>query len=286
MLLGAYITEEYITMMPVNFLVVRHGESVGNIAKRKSEAGDNSLIERLHGTHTAHWPLTEKGISQAKITGRFINQHFINDEKMLFDRMYVSSYARAMETAAYLDLIRSKWLVDTRITERDWGSLDRMSEDERAEKFGEVMNMREVEPFFWAPPDGETMNDVTLRNRDFIDSLHRANKTNIIAVCHGEIVKNLRMILLGLTPMEYADMEFSRDSKERIHNCQIDHYTRRDPKTLELSDRLEWFRFYRPSGNENEVFGEWRHISRKRFSSHELLQMAGKLSSPFNDLRV
>lgn len=46
--------------MPVNFLVVRHGESIGNLAKRMSENGDNSLLIRLRGTHTAHWPLTKK----------------------------------------------------------------------------------------------------------------------------------------------------------------------------------------------------------------------------------
>ncbi|MBP6949151.1 MAG: phosphoglycerate mutase family protein [Candidatus Pacebacteria bacterium] len=270
-------------MMPENLVVVRHGESVGNLAKRMSENGDHSLIERLRGSHTAHWPLTKKGIKQAKMTGVFINDYFTNDKKIFFDRQYVSSYARALETAGCIDLIRSNWIVDTRITERDWGDLDRMTETERNEKFGEVIAMREVEPFFWAPPNGETMNDVTIRNRDFIDSLHRAEKANIIAVCHGEIAKNLRMILFGYTPMEYAEMEFSKDSTRRIHNCQIDHYTRRNPKTFELSDRLEWFRYYRPAEGDNEGSG-WEHISRRRFNSYELRQMAGTLSSLFQDL--
>ena len=30
-------------MMPVNLLLVRHGESLGNVAKRLSEQGDHSL---------------------------------------------------------------------------------------------------------------------------------------------------------------------------------------------------------------------------------------------------
>lgn len=275
-------------MMPENLIVVRHGESIGNLAKRKSEQGDNSLIKRLHGTHTAHWTLTEKGCYQAVETGDFINQYFFHDQKIIFDRMYVSSYARAMQTAAHLNLIHSNWIVDTRITERDWGELDRMTEDERLEKFGEVMAMREVDPFFWSPPNGESMNDVTIRNRDFIDSLHRAQKNNVIAVCHGEIVKNLRMIFFGYTPSEYAEMEFSKDPKRRIHNCQIDHYTRRNPETLELSDRLEWFKYYRPSegGPSDEIYSRWEHIKHRRFNSHELMQMANKLSAQFQDIEL
>lgn len=31
--------------MPVNLFIVRHGESLGNLAKRRSEEGDHSLLE-------------------------------------------------------------------------------------------------------------------------------------------------------------------------------------------------------------------------------------------------
>lgn len=270
-------------MMPVDFVVVRHGESLGNLAKRMSERGDHSLIKKLRLTHTAHWPLTKKGIDQAKKTGDFLNRYFINEQKIFFDRMYVSSYARTMQTAGYLDLIRAKWIVDTRITERDWGELDRMTEEERQDKFGEAIAMREVEPFFWTPPNGESMNDVTIRNRDFIDSLHRSHKNSVITVCHGEVAKNLRMIFFGYTPMEYAEMEFSNDSSRRIHNCQVDHYTRRNPDTLELSDRLEWFRYYRPAQGD-DIASKWEHIPHHKFSSHELMQMANKLSASIIEL--
>lgn len=274
------------TMMPINFIVVRHGESVGNFARSRSEAGDNSVMESLQNTHIAHWPLTKKGIAQAKKTGQFINQHLINDEKMIFDRMYVSPFARAMETAGYLDLIRAQWIIDSRISERDWGELDRMmSDDERERLFSEILKKRKTEPFFFTPPHGESMNTFTLRTSDFIDRLHEEDKTNIIAVCHGEVAKNFRTILFGHSPMEYAETEFSQESSKRIHNCQIDHYTRRDPKTLLLSDRLEWFRFYRPTEGRDETESDWQHIPSKRRSSYDLLQMAGKLSATFEGER-
>lgn len=271
-------------MMPVNLIVVRHGESIGNIAKRMSEEGDNSLIERLRGTHTAHWPLTKKGIGQAKKTGLFLNQLILN-EKMYFDKMYVSSYARAMQTAGHLDLIRSNWLVDTRISERDWGVLDRMTEEERQQKFGEAIKMRTVEPFFWAPPGGEMFRELIIRVRDFIDSLYRADIQNAIVVCHGEVMKAFRIIFLQMTPMEYAEMEFSKESLKRIHNCQVDHYSRRSYTSLELSHRLEWLQIHRPSEQEGVVI-PWHHISKKRFNSFELLREANKLSDSLGDLKL
>ena len=265
--------------MPMNLFVVRHGESVGNLAKRKSEQGDNSLLEALKGTHTAHWPLTKKGVEQARIAGDFLN-HLITDGKFWPDRMYVSSYARAMQTAAYLCLIRSSWIQDSRITERDWGDLDCLTDEERQERFGDAIKMRKVEPFFWAPPNGESFKDLIIRIRDFIDSLHRAEAQNVFVVCHGEVMKAIRIILCQLTPSEYADMEFSKDPIKRIHNCQIDHYTRRDPSTLVDTRRLDWLQVYRPV-EDIAIAVSWQKLSRKRFSNEELLSAAGKLAEPF-----
>lgn len=271
-------------MMPVNLLVVRHGESIGNEAKRKSEKGDNSLIERLKGTHTAHWPLTRKGTSQAKLAGDFINDKIINDQGIFFDRMYVSCYARAMQTASGLDIVRASWILDVRITERNWGDLDCLTDEERYEKFAENIKMRKVEPLFWKPVGGESFLDLIIRIRDFIDSLFRSNAENVIVVCHGEVMKAIRIILCQLTPTEYAKMEFSKDPLERIHNCQIDHYTRRGPD-LVLQPRISWLQVYRPSeGRNKEVAIPWRELQRRRFSSQDLSSMAGKLSNSFNDI--
>jgi broad specificity phosphatase PhoE len=271
-------------MMPVHLMVVRHGESVGNLAKRNSEQGDHTLLERLRMTHTAHWPLTKKGIAQAKKTGDFLRE-FSNTQKIYFDRMYVSTYARAMQTAAYLDIVRSSWSQDLRLVERDWGDLDRMTEDERAERFADSFTIRGIEPFFWAPLNGESFRDLIIRIRDFVDSMHRANAQNMLVVCHGEVMKAFRIILLGLTPSEYAEMEFSKDPLKRIHNCQVDHYTRQDPNftTPELSKRLNWLQVYRPTETSIAVI-PWKEIPSRRFASFELKQLANQMAAPFGDI--
>lgn len=267
-------------MMPVNLFVIRHGQSIGNLAKRKSEDGDTSLIKLLKGTHTAHWPLTKKGVEQAKKAGAFL-QTLISQAQMWPDRMYVSSYARAMQTAANLDLIRANWIIDSRITERDWGDLDCLTDEEREEQFSHAILMRTIEPFFFAPPNGESFKDLIIRIRDFIDSLHRADVQNVVVVCHGEVMKALRIILCQMTPSEYAEMEFSKDPLKRIHNCQIDHYCKRDPVSLSLSDRLDYLRVYRPAEG-CDFATDWCEIPRRRFSNFELMGMAGKLASPFS----
>lgn len=273
-------------MLPVNFLVVRHGESVGNLAKRMSEGGDNSLLQRLRKTHTAHWPLTKKGREQAKKTGEFLNT-MISEQDLHFDRMYVSSYARAMMTAGGLCLADASWLIDTRITERDWGTFDRYTDEERREQFGEVLDMRDVEPFFWAPPEGETFNNLIIRIRDFIASVARINLENVIVVCHGEVMKAFRIVFMQMTPWDYAKMEFSKESLDRVHNCQIDHYSRRDPSTHQLMDRLEWFQVYRPfEVDDGTPVIPWKKLNRRRFGSDDLLAVAGKLSEEFKGLGV
>lgn len=269
-------------MMPINLFVVRHGESLGNLAKKMSEKGDHSLLTRLHGTHTAHWPLTKKGITQAQASGVFVNE-LRETQKLRFDRMYVSSYARAMQTALHLGIPEAEWIVDPRITERDWGDLDSLTEDEREEKFGQALKMRTVEPFFWAPPNGESFKDLIIRIRDFIDSLHRVKARNVLVVCHGEVMKAFRIIFLQLTPREYALMEFSKDPLERIHNCQIDHYSRCHPSLPETASRLEWLQVYRPAEGLGVVI-PWRPLPRRRFTNDDLARMAQDLSGQFAGL--
>lgn len=271
-------------MMPVNLFVVRHGESIGNLAKRMGEQGDQSLLKRLIGTHTAQWPLTKKGVAQAQKAGMFLCK-LSTAQDLTFDRMYVSSFARAMQTAHHLDLPSDEWIIDPRITERDWGDLDQMSEEMRQEKFGAALKMRLVDPYFWVPPNGEALKLSNLFIRDYVDSLQRANVENVIACCHGEVAKGIRVVNMQLTPMEYAEMEFSADPLKRIHNCQIDHYTRRNPFTKKLEDRLGWLQVYRPA-EDVDIAIPWQPLPRKRFSNLQLAEMAKNLSVPFADLGI
>lgn len=126
--------------------------------------------------------------------------------------------------------------------------------------------------------------DLILRVRDFIASVARLSLENVLVVCHGEVMKAFRIVFHKLTPTEYAEMEFSKDSRERIHNCQVDHYSRRDPISSKLCERLEWFQVYRSSDKEIVTI-PWKNIPRRRESNQQLLEMAKKLANDFSDLK-
>lgn len=275
-------------MLPVNLFLIRHGESVGNLAKRQSEGGDHTLIESLKGTHTSMWPLTEKGLQQATVTGSFLKS-YLNLKCIHIDRMYVSSYNRAMQTARALALDDANWKIEARIAERNWGDLDRMSEDERQLKFKKELEMRQVEPYFWSPPGGENFNVLLTRVRDFIDTLDRSNYENVVIVCHGEVIKCFRIVLQGMTPMEYARMEFSTNQRDRVHNCQIDHYSRRHPDTYALGKRVSWRTVMRPYESQDQ-FGNplipWEPIEKKKVSNNDLGEISDQLAGPLKGLKL
>src|SRR5436189_55274 len=93
--------------MPLELVLVRHGESEGNEAVRRARAGDESLLERLRQRHSSFWRLTDQGIAQARRSGEWLRDAFPEG----FHRYYASEYVRAMETAAWLGLPEAEWML-------------------------------------------------------------------------------------------------------------------------------------------------------------------------------
>src|SRR5205823_6143474 len=66
-----------IMAMPRDLLLVRHGESEGNMAARHSRQGDNSLYtDSFRSRHGSTWRLTNKGIEQDKNAGKWVKENF------------------------------------------------------------------------------------------------------------------------------------------------------------------------------------------------------------------
>ncbi|MEY2665373.1 MAG: hypothetical protein RLZZ480_478 [Candidatus Parcubacteria bacterium] len=254
--------------MPIDLVLVRHGESEGNAAKRRSRAGEAGLYDEvLGGRHTRSYRLTDRGCSQATKAGEYIR-----DNMGHFDRFIVSEYARAVETAALLDIDDAKWYKDFYLTERDWGDLDNCTEEERETKFGEALAMWDVEPFFWRPPNGEHMGALSLRLNRILHTLHReCSDKRVIMVCHGEVMWAFRVMLERMPQERYRELHESKDPTDRINNCQIHHYTRRDPTTNRLAKHANWMRTIRPTANPIEVT-PWMEIKRPIYSNEDLLE--------------
>lgn len=264
--------------LPIDLVLVRHGQSEGNAAKRLSEKGDNTGFARLNDIHTRSFRLTKKGQEQAVTTGKWIENEFYKEGKG-FGRYIASEYTRAMETAALLGLPDAAWLRNFYLTERDWGELESCPESEKAERFGDVLRMRMIEPFFWRPPNGESFADLCLRLDRVLSTLHReCSDMKVIMVCHGEVIRALRVLIERMPQQRFKETYLSKESVDGIHNCEVLHYSRRNPETGKVEDYIHWLRRVRPNADPVWDTG-WQPIERQKYSNEELLKIVSETPS-------
>jgi len=259
--------------MPINLVLVRHGESEGNVANRRSRKGDHgAFTAEFLRRHSSLWRLTTRGIEQAQAAGEWLRANLSRgDGRPLFDRHYVSEYVRALETAGHLALPGAVWFRTAYLRERDWGQLDVLSDIERRERFADELARRDRDGFFWAPPGGESMANLCLRTDRVLHTLHReCSDQDVNIVCHGEVMWSLRVQLERMTQPRYRELDGSSDAKDHIHNSSIIQYTRRHPESGVLTTRYEWMRSVCP-WDPKRSRNEWEPIIRPRHTSGELL---------------
>ena len=87
-------------------VLVRHGESEGNLAYNRSVAGDHSLYsDEFLERHSSFWRLTDQGREQALVTGEWMRSNM----DVRYNSFFSSEYLRALETAALLKLPNARW---------------------------------------------------------------------------------------------------------------------------------------------------------------------------------
>lgn len=265
--------------MPNDLLLVRHGESEGNVASHASKRHDDRYYTpEFRSRHSSQWRLTDKGIYQAQQAGQWIRDNF----PLPFARYITSEYIRAQETAGHLD-ISSGWFTSFLLRERDWGDMDVLPFRERKERFDEHMRKREIDSFYWKPPNGESMADLVLRLRWELDTLHReCAGQQVVIVCHGEVMWGFRILLERMAQTRFLELDQSRNPHDRIHNCQVLHYSRRDPRSGQISPHMNWMRSVCPSDTSLSS-NNWQPIVRQRFSSQDLLERAQRVERLVND---
>lgn len=265
--------------MPIDLVLVRHGQSEGNLANELSRHGDHSLFTpEFLARHSSTWRLTDRGIRQAQAAGLWIWHNNLDP----FDRYYTSEYARAIETAANLELPGALWYIEPYLRERDYGKLDVMRDDLRQKKYKYYLEQRKNNPFFSIPPNGESMVTVCLRIDRVLNTLHReCSDKRVIIVCHGEVIEAFRIRLERLTEEKYKAHVNSEDQKEKIYNGQIFHYTRRDPATGKLAPHANWVRTIRPLDPDFPI--DWREIKRPKYTNEDLLDIVNKIPRMANN---
>ena len=82
-----------VTTLPLDLILVRHGESEGNVAQDFAKLGDDSLwTAEFKDRHSSKYRLTDKGKAQAKMSGDWIKANVSPH----FDVYYVSEFLRAV----------------------------------------------------------------------------------------------------------------------------------------------------------------------------------------------
>jgi broad specificity phosphatase PhoE len=255
--------------MPEDLYLIRHAESEGNVANEMAKKGDNSAFtEEFLNRHSSQWRLTDEGRRQAVTAGEYLRKEM----KAKLGRCYTSDYIRAMETAALLKIPDAKWMTEFYLRERDWGIMDTMPHAERKEKYARSMKEKKEHPLLWKPINGTSIADLCLRIDRMCDTLHReCSEMSVGIVCHGEVMWAFRTRLERIPFERFNQLDVSKDPHDRIHNCQIIHYTRRNPKSEKLEPYLGWFRSVCPWDLKRSA-NIWQKIERQKFSNEALLK--------------
>lgn len=273
-------------MMPIDLVLVRHGESEGNIAAHFSYQGDHSLYtEEFKRRHSSLWRLTDKGREQAEIAGMWIRANIGSH----FGRYYSSDYLRAIETAGNLELPAARWYTDFNLRERDHGYLDSVSQEERKILYEKDLALLERDGFYGAPPgwNSESMAGLYVRAyRGPIDTLHReCSNMAVIMVLHGEVMWTYRIGLERMPLEHYNLMRKSENPCDKMHNCQILHYTRLLPFTSALYPHFQFMRSACP-WDMTISSNEWREIKRVTYSNEDLLARVAQFPRLINQKRA
>lgn len=215
-----------------HLLLVRHGETVGN-------------LERIaHGQTES--PLNERGLEQAQRTAELLQSSWARD----FDLVYASPLSRAHETArtiaAALDLPLH---VHSNLVEGNLGDLEGVTYDE-LESFG--FAKRSIKDDDFDGHNGESPNVLGTRMFDAIEEIRaRHPHENIILVSHGAALAHYVARLLGTKPAfghQYimhnaavSEICFDGDEDPQLtilnHHEHLPEHLKVDPTTAKRRDR-------------------------------------------------
>lgn len=173
--------------------LIRHGESQGN---------EDHTIHRDIADHAI--PLTEKGIKQALITGKWLEEEIDLYEK--FTRVWHSPYLRTVETKncllyknPYSETMDPNVREHMLLAEQQFGLFDGLSSDEIRKQFPAEYAFYQKQRLFkgkktWARfPLGESRFDVCLRVHQAFGTFHRDHEKhgveNLVIVAHGTTIR-------------------------------------------------------------------------------------------------
>jgi broad specificity phosphatase PhoE len=166
----------------MDILLVRHGESEGNLARLMQGSRD--------------YPLSDTGRAQARQLGAWLIQHAIG-----WDQAYVSPLARAKQTAEVLSEVTGlpQAVPDDDLAELSAGTLEGLTREEMQALYPSFLQRAITELGDFGEFGGESYDAVqqrACRLLDKLERLHRAAALRVLLVGHGGINFQLVKILV------------------------------------------------------------------------------------------
>ena len=201
-------------------VLVRHGESVGNLAA--TAAGEKGLPRLDLAYRDADTPLSDNGIAQAQALGR----HLAEAPRETRPEVVLGSpYVRASSTMQHA---MEGWpeaprlVHDERLRERDLGLFDGMTGQGIRDTYPEESARREaMGKFYYRPPGGESWTDVVLRVRGVLGDARQAYEGQRVWVfSHQAVIMAFRYLLESLSEQELLE----EDARTPLGNCSLTVY--------------------------------------------------------------
>ena len=203
---------------PAALWLVRHGESLGNVADEQAHASGAGRLEL--GVRDPDVELSETGVGQARALGRWLARLPDGERPTA---VLSSPFTRARSTAEHaVEALDLPVRLDERLRERDFGAFDGMTGAGIREQFPEEARRRQLlGKFYYRPPGGESWADVALRIRSLLATEAFAlDGERVLLVAHQAVVMVFRYVLEGLDEGALLDI----DRTEQIANASLTCY--------------------------------------------------------------
>jgi probable phosphoglycerate mutase len=221
---------------PSRLWLVRHGQSLGNVADDAARRAKVGLIDV--GTRDPDVELSELGRKQAQAVGR----SWTDDNAVVPDVVLASPYVRAYATAQIAVAQAGLGIdvhADERLRERDLGVFDGLTARGITDLYPDEAKRRAyLGKFYYRPPSGESWADVALRVRSILrDIRHDHGGQRVAVFSHQAVLFVFRYVLESLSEAELLDVT----AREPLHNGAMTEYASHDgrPLTLIANDQLQ-----------------------------------------------
>jgi broad specificity phosphatase PhoE len=202
---------------PASITLVRHGESVGNLADARAREAHAEVLDL--DERDADVELSPTGRDQADAVARWVREKAPDDWQPTV--ALTSPYRRAAETAARAGVDA---VLDERLRERDLGVFDGLTgAGIRARHPEEAKRRQKVGKFYYQPPSGESWADVVLRVRSLLGDLrHGYDGERVWLFTHQAVIMSFRYALERLDEKELLDI----DRRTPIPNASFTRFVR------------------------------------------------------------